>query len=111
MLTDIYVKDRISGLIHKVGSDKHDSMWIDENGTVHYFNLKSGDGCAGFESAHDKKAGYEFVPSSDGCLEAKYEKSLISDEELKTGTCNDIENIIRNLRSAEVLLESEEGEE
>lgn len=112
MLTDIYVKDRISGLIHKVGSDKHDSMWVDENGTVHYFNLKSGDGCTGFESAHDKEAGYEFVPSEDGKLDSKHEATLISDEELRTDTLNDIENIIRNLRSSEDLLaRAEEGED
>ena len=109
MLTDIYVKDRISGLIHKVGSDKHDSMWIDENGTVHYFNLKSGDGCAGFESAHNKDDGYEFVPSEDGELDSKYKAIFISDEEMRTETSNAIESLIRGLISSNEELTREEA--
>lgn len=109
MLTNIYVKDRISGFVHKVGSDKHDSMWVDENGTVHYFNLKSGEGCTGFESAHDKEAGYEFVPSEDGKLDSKHEATLISDEEMRTETSNAIESLIRGLISSNEELTREEA--
>ena len=38
-LTDLYIKDRHSGLIHKIGSNRHDSPSVTDNGTVTYYNL------------------------------------------------------------------------
>ena len=35
-LIDLYVRDKSTGKIHKVGSDIHDGLWVDSNGTVHY---------------------------------------------------------------------------
>lgn len=43
--TDIFVKDRYTGRIHRVGDDPHDSLYVDEKGNVHYYNLQNGEGC------------------------------------------------------------------
>ena len=71
-LTDLYIKDRHSGLIHKIGSDRHDSLSVTDNGTVTYYNLQNGDGCIGSDSKlKDKKVfGYEFVTSDCGAPES-----------------------------------------
>lgn len=60
-MTDLYVRDRYSGHIHRVGDDHHDCLTVDKNGNVHYQNLQNGDGCRTGLSA----CGYEFVPNED----------------------------------------------
>lgn len=67
-LIDLYIRDKQTGKVHMVGSDRHDSLWVDDNGTVHYHNLQNGDGC-GDNSHTDAEAGYEFMPSEYGELE------------------------------------------
>ena len=67
-LCDFYVKDKSDGHIHKVGTDRHDSIWVDSEGTLHYQNLQNGDGCS-YKSAKDKLQGYELVPSDCGAIE------------------------------------------
>lgn len=64
-LIDFYVRDKSSGIAHKVGTDKHDSIWVDSDGTLHYQNLQNGDGCS-YRSHYDERQGYEFVPSEYG---------------------------------------------
>lgn len=65
--TDLYIRDKDSGRIHRVGDECHDGLWVDTSGTVHYFNLQNGDGCSD-NSRMDKNAGYEFMPSDFGEL-------------------------------------------
>lgn len=66
-LTDIYVRDKYSGRIHRVGDDQHDSLWVDAAGTVHYHHLQNGDGCGPRSRMLPKeRAGFEFVPSDCG---------------------------------------------
>lgn len=65
--TDLYIRDKDSGRIHRVGDECHDGLWVDVDGTVHYFNLQNGDGCSD-NSRMDKNAGYEFMPSDFGEL-------------------------------------------
>lgn len=65
--TDLYIRDKDSGRIHKVGDECHDALWVDVDGTVHYSNLQNGDGCADY-SQIDPNAGYEFMPSDFGEL-------------------------------------------
>lgn len=55
----LWIKDRYSGREHLYGTDTHDSLWIDKDGTIQYYNLQNGDGTGGDE------AGYEFVDHSD----------------------------------------------
>ena len=62
---DLYIKDRSSGQIHRIGDDPHDSLYVDHNGSVHYFNLQCGDG-AGPYSLLNKDYGFEFVQSDCG---------------------------------------------
>ncbi len=80
-LCDIYVRDKYSGRIHRVGDDIHDSLWVDENGTLFYHNMQNGDGCMGYHSVNQDKTvdnpneyqfGYEFVPMTDGELAEPY---------------------------------------
>lgn len=61
-LIDIYVRDKRSGTVHRVGEDKHDSVWVDLDGTLHYYNLQNGDGCS-TNSHNDDRQGYEFIPN------------------------------------------------
>lgn len=70
---DLYIKDRSSGQIHRIGDDPHDSLYVDHNGSVHYFNIHCGDG-AGPYSMMDKKAGFEFIESDCG---EPYDKSVL----------------------------------
>ena len=62
-LTDIYVRDKWSGRIHRVGDDQHDQLTIWEDGNLHYYNLQNGDGCN--TRCHGEGYGYEFVPNVD----------------------------------------------
>lgn len=59
MLIDLYVRDKTDGYIHKVGSDVHDSLYVDSSGVVRYYNLQNSDGSSD---------GYEFVPY-DSCVD------------------------------------------
>lgn len=71
-LTDLYIKDRHSGLIHKIGTNRHDSLSVTDEGTVTYENLQNGDGCIGYASklADKDTFGYEFVTSESGMPES-----------------------------------------
>lgn len=58
---DLYVRDKYSGTIHRIGDDPHDHLTINEQGQLCYFNLQNGDGCrTGCDGG-----GYEFVPNQD----------------------------------------------
>lgn len=46
MLTNLYVKDRVDGQIHRVGESTHDSLYV-RNGVVGYYNLQNGEGSLG----------------------------------------------------------------
>lgn len=80
---DLYIRDKYSGNIHRIGDDCHDCLTVDEQGTVQYNNYQNGDGCYGYASvnkttlkdAYPEKEwgdraseyvyGYEFVPNED----------------------------------------------
>ena len=82
-MIDLYIRDKYSGKIHKVGDDTHDCITVDEEGTIHYYNLQNGDGCIGYKSVNRETlsekypdgdwgvrgieyiSGYEFVPNTD----------------------------------------------
>ncbi len=80
-LIDIYVRNKYTGRIHRVGDDVHDSFWVDRNGTLLYHNMQNGDGCIGYHSVNQDKTvddpeeyqfGFEFVPMMDGELDEPY---------------------------------------
>jgi hypothetical protein len=84
LFCELYVRDKYSGRIHRVGDDVHDSLWVDEAGTVHYHNMQNGDGCPAFKSINTKKDingdgyeyGFEFVPMMDGEMAEPYATQL-----------------------------------
>lgn len=43
-LPTLYVKDISSDVIHMVGTDAHDRLYLDANGNIQYLNLQSGGG-------------------------------------------------------------------
>lgn len=60
-MIDIYIRDKQSGLMHRVGDDIHDMLTINDKGQLCYHNLQNGDGCrTGVDIG-----GYEFVPNED----------------------------------------------
>jgi len=64
----IKVKDKSTNQIHIVGSDSHDQLYINENGTISYYNLQNGEGTGG---------DYEFVG-----VDNEYEEGLIEMEDI-----------------------------
>ena len=80
---DLWIRDKYSGRVHKIGTDVHDCLSVDKSGTVHYRNLQNGDGCIAYLSTNKEKLsdrypdhdwgdrkdeyvyGYEFVPNED----------------------------------------------
>ena len=83
MKTDLYIRDKYCNTIHKIGDNPHDCLMVDDEGTVHYYNLQNGDGCIGYmsvnretladkypdrnwgERAGEFTSGYEFVPNTN----------------------------------------------
>lgn len=61
--TDLYIRDKYSGNIHRIGDNPHDMLTVDRNGIIHYSNLQNGDGCV--SEITGKEYGYEFVPNTD----------------------------------------------
>lgn len=44
MSADLYVKDNLSGEIHKYGTNEHDALVLNDDGSIHYLNLQNGTG-------------------------------------------------------------------
>ena len=62
-MTDLYVRDRQTGKIHRIGDDHHDQLTYNERGQICYHNLQNGDGCRTGDDG--LRAGYEFVMNED----------------------------------------------
>ena len=60
-LIDIYVRDKETDKIHRVGDNSHDMLTITDANELCYHNLQNGDGCR----TGDDCGGYEFVPNED----------------------------------------------
>jgi hypothetical protein len=50
----LWIRDKGSGRVHLYGMDTHDTLIIDDNGNLAYYNLQNGDGTG-------EGGGYEFV--------------------------------------------------
>lgn len=44
MSADLYIKDNSSGKIRRYGTDSHDALTLEEDGSIHYLNLQNGTG-------------------------------------------------------------------
>lgn len=44
MSVKIYLKDNTSGTIHEYGTNRHDALILQEDGSLHYENLQNGTG-------------------------------------------------------------------
>lgn len=67
-LIDIYVRDKSTGEIHRVGDNRHDSLDV-VNGKVLYYNLQNGGGTSFLNDYNNDDDEYEFVNSDAGTLE------------------------------------------
>ena len=65
--TDLYVYDKSSMTIHRIGDDKHDSLIADFKG-IRYHNLQNGEG-GGISEADGE---YVILKSEDGLLTDEY---------------------------------------
>ena len=60
-LIDLYVRDKESGRIHRIGDNPHDMLTINNAGQLCYHHLQCGDGCR----TECDSGGFEFVPNED----------------------------------------------
>ena len=51
----LFIRDNMNGKIHEYGTDMHDSLVLQEDGSLHYYNLHNGAGTM------FPKEGYTFV--------------------------------------------------
>lgn len=54
----LWIRDKQSGRVHLYGTNEHDSLIINSNGSLDYYNLQNGDGTG-------KHGGYEFLDFGD----------------------------------------------
>ena len=54
----IRVRDKLTGREHVVGSDTHDTLYVGDDGGIHYYNLQNGEGTG-------RNGDYEFVGVDD----------------------------------------------
>lgn len=40
----LFVKDNTTGKVHEVGTNVHDSLWLNDDGSIHYYNMQIGEG-------------------------------------------------------------------
>lgn len=69
----LFIKDNRSGFVHEYGSDRHDSLILSEDGTLHYYNLQNGGGTLHPEN---EAADYSF------CNEDGSEITFLPEDEL-----------------------------
>lgn len=60
-LTDLYIRDKQTGKIRRIGDNQHDQLTINDKGQLCYYNLQNGDGCR----TGDDGGGYAFMPNQD----------------------------------------------
>lgn len=60
MSVKLYLRDNMTGTIHEYGTDQHDSLILQEDGSLHYENLQNGCGTMFPEE------GYSFCRSDGG---------------------------------------------
>lgn len=74
MSVRLFLKDNINGTVHEYGTDEHDSLVLQDDGSLHYYNLQNGTGTKFPEE------GYSFC-RADGSLlgrsYANYEDDII----------------------------------
>lgn len=62
--TSLYIREKHSGRVHRIGTDIHDHLVIDNYGRLHYMNLQNGDGCY-IGGDMNPVGGYDFMPNVD----------------------------------------------
>lgn len=76
----LFVKDNISGVVHEYGTNRHDALILQEDGSLHYENLQC---CAGTMFPEE---GYSFC-REDGTI-PDVTAVDIGDEYLDIGGCH-----------------------
>lgn len=81
----LWVKDNISGRVHEYGSDRHDALVLQEDGSLHYENMQA---CVGTRFPME---GYSFC-HADGTVPDLFEEG---DEYLDIGGINNEQIVLR----------------
>ena len=81
--TDLYVYDKALKKIHKIGEERHDSLYVydnDGNYEVRYYNLQNGEGgSSNDEEGHDYvilKSQNGLLTDEFGIIDKRYEKEI-----------------------------------
>ena len=82
-LCRLWVKDKQGGRVHEVGTEQHDSLWVDSDGCVHYHNLQNGDGANG--GGDGDGYDYVFMPYDCGELEGGAKHKFVLTNNLTAG--------------------------
>lgn len=53
---ELYIKNNYTGKVHQIGTDQHDSLYVDSNGAIQYLNLQVGEGT----QFSTRREGYSF---------------------------------------------------
>ena len=67
-LTSLYVYDKETKRIHRIGDERHEALYV-INGEIRYHNLQNGDG-GGVKD--EEGCGYVILESEDGFLENEF---------------------------------------
>ena len=71
MSVRLFLRDNTNGTVHEYGTDKHDSLVLQEDGSLHYYNLQNGAGTMFPEE------GYSFCLSDGSLPNFLYEEDII----------------------------------
>ena len=104
-MTSLYVRDRVTGRIHCIGTDVHDCLMVDERGIVQYHNLQNGDGTMiGYSP---DQGGYEFVKTDEyGYAEETMNIGTTTKDEEYMTICRHLHSFLMRLSEKECYEEA-----
>lgn len=107
----IRVKDNDNKNVHIVGTDEHDSLYIDkETGGIHYLNLQCSSGTEKF----DNESTFEFT-GTENEYSSDLQIDFVSLSELKNiyieDRCNKINSLIKNANNIIDKIQSNENKD
>jgi hypothetical protein len=59
-MVKLFIRDKSTGKVREYGTNRHDSLIVDPDGRIKYFNLQNGCG-----TGYGEYSEYEFVPDQD----------------------------------------------
>lgn len=66
----LYIRDNTNGIVHKYGENQHDSLMLQDDGSIHYYNLQTGCGTMFQEEGYSFCRSDGRVPETCGICDA-----------------------------------------